>query len=325
MNQETILVVEDNDVLREGLSAMLEIEGFTVFAAENGRAALDRMTFLFPDLILSDIAMPEMDGYGFFRAVRDRPEWLSIPFLFLTARGEREDVIAGKEMGAEDYLIKPITREELLAAVSARLSRSQQLRVAQLQQAYEASMMVLANAVEARAQLPPGHIERVLAYSLVIAEQLGWRGKRLEALRFGAILHDVGKLLISEVTLCRPGPLSASEWTEMCQHPRTGAEIIRDIPALAQAISIIFSHHERWDGRGYPQNLAGEVIPEGARIVALADALDAMTTPRPYRAAISLQEAGAEILRNSASQFDPAVVMAFQRAWEAGKIIPDSK
>ena len=100
MNQETILVVEDNDVLREGLSAMLEIEGFTVFAAENGRAALDRMTFLFPDLILSDIAMPEMDGYGFFRAVRDRPEWLSIPFLFLTARGEREDVIAGKEMGA---------------------------------------------------------------------------------------------------------------------------------------------------------------------------------------------------------------------------------
>lgn len=320
MNQETILVVEDNDVLREGLSEMLGMEGFIILAAANGRAALDKMATITPDLILSDIAMPEMDGHAFFRIVRSRPEWLSIPFLFLTARGEKEDVIAGKELGAEDYLVKPISREELLTAVSARLARSQQLRIAQLQQAYEASMMVLANAVEARALFQHGHIERVLNYSLAIAQQLGRRGKRLEPLRFGAILHDIGKLPISEITLCRPGPLSAAEWAEIRQHPLTGAEMIRDIPALASAIPIICHHHERWDGRGYPHNLAREAIPEGARIVALADALDVMTTHRPYRPAISRQEVYAEILRNSASQFDPTVVAAFRQLWENGKI-----
>src|SRR3990172_2324487 len=113
MNQETLLIVEDNHVLRAGLQEMLGLEGYTVLTAANGREALDKMGTVTPDLILSDIAMPEMDGYTFFRALRGRPEWMAIPFLFLTARGEKEDVLAGKDLGADDHLIKPLTRDEL--------------------------------------------------------------------------------------------------------------------------------------------------------------------------------------------------------------------
>ena len=173
MSQETILIVEDNPVLREGLQEMLELEGFIVLTASNGREALDRMVGQHPDLILSDIAMPEMDGLAFFRAVRNRPEWISIPFIFLTARGEREDVLAGKDLGAEDYLVKPATREELLTAVSSRLERSHQLRVVQLQQAYEASLTVLANAIEVRDQYTRGHVERVMAF--LLPSPINWR------------------------------------------------------------------------------------------------------------------------------------------------------
>ncbi len=164
MNRETILIVEDNDALREGLRDILSSEGYTVIAALDGQDALEQMKTITPDIILSDIAMPRVDGYQFFQTVRSRPEWLTIPFLFLTARGEKQDVITGKNLGAEDYLIKPLTREELLTAVLARLSRSQELRTAQLQRAYESSLTMLANAIDVRDAFTRGHVERVTAY-----------------------------------------------------------------------------------------------------------------------------------------------------------------
>ena len=287
MSQENILIVEDNPVLREGLQEMLELEGFIVQTASNGREALDRMVGQHPDLILSDIAMPEMDGLAFFRAVRNRPEWISIPFIFLTARGEREDVLAGKDLGADDYLVKPATRDELLTAVSSRLQRSQQLRVVQLQQAYEASLTVLANAIEVRDQYTRGHVERVMAYSFAIADQLEQDDLDREQLRFGAMLHDIGKIHIRESTLIKKSALSDTEWGEIRQHPMTGAEMIKDIPYLARAIPVVRHHHERWDGKGYPEGLAGKAIPLAARIVAVADCFDAMTTNRPYNLARS--------------------------------------
>lgn len=320
MNQETLLIVEDNPILREGLQEMLSLEGYTVLTAVNGREALEKMNSLAPDLILSDIAMPEMDGYTFFRAVRSRPEWISIPFLFLTARGEKADVLAGKDLGAEDYLVKPLSRDELVTAVRARLERSQQLRVVQLQQAYETSLTVLANAIEVRDQYTRGHVERVMAYSFALAEFLGWHTHQMEQLRFGAILHDIGKLHIRESILCKREPLTLQEWAEIRNHPITGAEMIKDIPYLAPAVPVIRYHHERWDGKGYPEGLAGEEIPLAARIVAIADCFDAMTTARPYSPARSPQEACEEILANAGTQYDPAVVRAFQKAWEAWRI-----
>lgn len=320
MSKETLLVVEDNPVLREGLQAILAREGFQVLTASNGQEALDRLKLVSPDLILSDIAMPMMDGYTLFQAVRTRPEWVTIPFIFLTARGERTEVLTGKNLGAEDYLVKPLTREELLTAINARLNRSHQLQIAQLQQAYETSLTMLANSIDLRDPYTRGHVERVTVYCHALAQELGWQGRLVDNLRFGAILHDIGKIMISEKILSQSGPLSEAEWLEMKRHPIIGAEMIRDIPFLAPAVPIVRHHHERWDGRGYPDGLQGEAIPLGARLVALADGFDAISTDRSYRQALSLEQAYAEIRACAGSRYDPEVVAAFQRAWAGGRL-----
>lgn len=320
MAKETLLIVEDNDVLREGLREMLTFEGFTILTASNGLEALKQMNAVSPDLILSDITMPEMDGYTFFKNVRNRPDWVTIPFIFLTARSEKADLMVGKNLGVEDYLIKPLSRDELVAAVRGRLSRSRQIRVAQLQQAYEASLTALANAIDLRDRYTRGHVERVTAYALALASSLGWQERRLEQLRFGAILHDIGKIHIKESTLFKVTRLDNDEWEEIKRHPINGAEMIKDIPYLAPAVPVVRHHHERWDGRGYPDCLAEEEIPAGARIVAVADGFDAMTTERPYSPARTLEEAYDEILNCSGKQYDPAVVEALQRVWETNQI-----
>lgn len=316
----TLLIVEDNHDLRNGLKDILTFEGFTVLAAANGREAIDQMKAVSPDLIISDITMPEMNGYEFFDAVRDRPDGIAIPFIFLTARGERDDVMKGKNLGAEDYLVKPVTRSELVNAVQSRLTRFRQLQMAQMESAYQYALTALANGIEVRDRYTRGHVERVTNYSLAIAEQLGWRGKRLEGLRFGAILHDIGKIFVNEEILSKAGALSEKEREEMLQHPNNGAEMVRDIAYLQVAIPVIRFHHERWDGSGYPEGLVGEQIPMDARLIAVADVFDAMTTDRPYHRAETLEKAFEYILSMSGKHFDPLVVHAFQRVWESGKI-----
>lgn len=310
---ETLLVVEDNEILREGLRDILSLEGFTVFTAGDGQEALERLSAILPDMIISDIAMPRMDGFSFFQNVRARQDWLAIPFVFLTARGDREHMIAGKNMGAEDYLVKPLSRDELLTAVRARLSRSQELRSIQLQHAYEASLTMLANAIDVRDPYTRGHVERVTAYAHELAVQFGFGDHELERLRFGSILHDIGKIFIHENMLFKSRRLAPEDWYEIKKHPIAGAEMIKDIPYLTHAIPIVRHHHERWDGKGYPDGLKGTTIPLSARIVAVADSFDAITIDRPYRKSRSLQEAYQEIMRMSGSQFDPEVVSAFQR------------
>jgi putative two-component system response regulator len=321
MNQkETILIVEDNLVLREGLCDILAFEGFNIKAAGNGVEALEQMHISNPDLILSDISMPVMDGYEFYTSVRANSDWVTIPFIFLTARGERDDIMKGKDLGVEDYLVKPLTRDDLLTAIRGRLNRSQQIKVAQLHQAYEASLTVLANAIDVRDPSTRGHVERVTEYAHAIAVSMGFQGHSLEQLRFGAILHDIGKIIIQESTLFKPGELNEKEWQEIRMHPVSGAEMIKDIPYLSEAVPIVRHHHERWDGKGYPDKLAGEDIPIGARLVCIADCFDAMTIDRPYRRGFSLEEALQEIMRCKSSQFDPMVVNAFLQAWEANEI-----
>ena len=320
MKQEIILIAEDNSVLRLALEEMLSLEGYVVLAAANGVEALSHMEMLTPDMIISDIAMPEMDGYAFFDNVRSNPDWLSIPFIFLTARGTKDDILVGKDLGAEDYLVKPLNRVELLTAVRSRLDRSQQLRVVRLREAYESSLTMLANAIEARDRYTRGHVERVTAFASILAKQLGWQGKRLEELRFGAILHDIGKIHVRETVLRKKGPLDLDEWEEIKQHPKIGANMVQDIPYLAPATPAIKYHHERWDGSGYPYGLVGDEIPIMARIVSVADAFDAMTSSRAYQRARPLEDAYHDILAGTKKNYDPNVVAAFTRAWELGEI-----
>jgi len=310
-----VLVVEDNEILKQGIQLLLEADGFSVLSAGNGLEALEQIRGICPDLILSDISMPEMDGYAFFDAVRANPEWVAIPFIFLTARGNRDEVFEGKKLGVEDYLVKPINRQELIASVRSRLARSQELLLAQLQQAYQASLIMLSNAIELRDQYTRGHVERVMDFALTMANEMGWNSIQKSALQFGSILHDIGKIYIRESILRKPGRLDEEEWAEMKQHTVIGAELIKNIPYLASALPIIRNHHERWDGKGYPDGLVAENIPLAARIVAVADSLDAITSSRVYRQACSLEQAYNEILRGRGTRYDPSVIDVFQAAW----------
>jgi len=311
LEKGTLLLVEDNHDLRNALKEILTHEGFTVLSAAHGKEGLVLLQGQVPDLIISDITMPEMDGYEFYDAVRARPEGILIPFIFLTARGERQDMMLARNLGAEDYLIKPVDRQELVTTVRSRLERNQQLMMLQLQQAYEASLIMLANAIELRDKYTRGHIERVMEYAIAIAEKLGWTDIQLRPLRFGSILHDIGKIYIRESILRKPGPLTPEEWVEMKQHATIGADLLKSISYLSDAIPIIRHHHERWDGKGYPDGLAGEDIPQGARIVSVADCFDAMTTARIYHDAVPKEVAINEIKTESGVRYDPLVVDAF--------------
>jgi putative two-component system response regulator len=318
---EWILLVEDNDVLREGLKSILEQEGYHAMAAGDGHEALEKMNKTTPDLILSDIIMPQLDGYGLFERVRARAEWVSIPFIFLTARRDRQYVLAGKRLGADDYLIKPVSPDDLLTAIRSRLGRSQQLRLAQIQESYETSLIMLANAIEVRDPYTRGHVERVMNYALSIAEELNWIPANLNHLRFGSILHDIGKIHIPENILRKKGQLTQDEWVVMRKHPETGADLIKAIDFLEQTIPIILYHHERWNGSGYPFGLKEMAIPIAARIVAIADSFDAMTTMRPYREVLTPHNAYLEIENNAGILYDPAMVKAFQRTWNSNKVM----
>jgi putative two-component system response regulator len=320
MAAETILVVEDNEILLDGLKILLEDGGFNVITAVHGQDALHQMESTMPDLILADIIMPVMDGYEFFKAVRECSEWVSIPIIFLTARRDREDIFLGKSLGADDYLIKPVSRVELIRTVKSRLARQHQLLYAQMQESYESSLIMLANAVEARDGYGPEHVESVLQLALILARQMELTGGQQIGLRLGAILHDVGKIYIQERILHKPGPLDDEEWNEVKKHPEVGAEMLKDVPQLTFAIPVILHHHEHWDGSGYPKGLKEEAIPLGARIVAVADSYTALTSERVFRPAWSAKRACKEILTGSESQFDPKVVAAFQHSWESGII-----
>jgi HD-GYP domain-containing protein (c-di-GMP phosphodiesterase class II) len=189
-------------------------------------------------------------------------------------------------------------------------------------------LAALSQAIEARDPYTRGHSARVSALAVVVARRLGWKGSRLTALRLGGLLHDVGKLNLDETVLCKPGPLDEQEYREIKRHPLAGARLIRSFEVLRPALPYILFHHERWDGSGYPSGRSREQIPIGARIVAVVDAFDAMTSPRPYRPPLALSRALAEVAGGAGTQFDPGVVRAFLAAWSDGELdrfLPDHR
>ncbi len=320
MKNASVLVVEDDHAMLAALRDILETAGFQVRTATHGEAALELFRMERPELILSDIAMPGMDGIKLYEAVRNLPGGKETPFVFLTARGAREDVFAGRSLGVDDYITKPISSHELLTTVRARLRRSNELMVEQLKTAYKASLLTLAQAIEIRDHYTHNHVVRLNAYSNAMAEVLGWLGPRLETLEYGAILHDIGKLDIRRSILRKKEPLSLEEWREMRRHTEYGAFMIKEIDYLAPALPIVLYHHESWDGSGYPEGLKGYKIPEEARLLAVVDSFDAMTSDRPYRLALGPSRAFEEIKRRAGVQFDPKMVEAFIQCWERGRI-----
>ena len=311
INRKQILLVEDNFFMRDTIAQMLKLENFEVFLAENGFDALEILKQVHPDLILSDINMPAMDGITFFKTVRAMPHLAGIPFIFLTANDTPVDIQLGRELGVEDYLTKPVDDKDLMAIINARLLRVAEVQIAHIGQAYLETVKILANTVEGRDPYTFGHVERVTKYARWMGETMNWSAKQMRGLEFGARLHDIGKIIVPDSVLKKPGPLTPKEWDLMKQHPAGGVKIIREIKLLRETIPYILCHHEKWDGSGYPNGLSGESIPIEGRLLAIVDVFDALTTARPYRKAHPIQEVAIFLKRGAGTHFDPHLTGVF--------------
>lgn len=308
-----ILLVDDSADTREILARSLELEHYTVHQAADGVAALKVLQNATPDIIISDVNMPEMNGIEFCKAVRQNVAWLAIPFVFLTGNSSHDVVQMGRQLGVEDYLTKPIDPKELLAIINARLLRAAEVQRAQMDLAYFETVNVIANTIEGRDPYTYGHIDRVATYARRMGEELKWPLEHLRNLEFGARLHDIGKIIVPEYVLKKSGPLTDTEWTTMKQHPVVGAKILQQISHLQNTIPYVLYHHERWDGTGYPRGLRGKGIPVEGRLLAVVDVYDALTSARPYHPAGTHSEVARYLETKAGSHFDSDMVKVFLR------------
>jgi putative two-component system response regulator len=306
-----ILVVEDNYDILAVMHDLLEGDGYRVTLANNGQEGLAAFAQEVPDLIISDLMMPRLDGFGLLAAVRSQAHGAAVPFLFLSARTEAAITTRARSLGADDYLFKPFAPEDLLIAVRAKLDRRRTLQMFDTRSAHLQTVIMLANTIEARESYTRGHVDRVQKYALALAGALGWSAEALAICEFGAILHDIGKIQVPRRILNKRRPLTHSEWILLRRHPELGARMLQGIDHLHDAIPYVLCHHERWDGRGYPARLIGRTVPREGRLLAIVDSFDAMTSDRPYRRSLGLERALAEIQRGANAQFDPAMVEAF--------------
>lgn len=306
-----LLLVEDNVSLLDVMREILLSEGYRVTPASNGLEGLKAFEREKPDLILSDVMMPHMDGFAMLEAIRAHPEGATIPFLFLSARSERAATAQARSLGADDYLFKPFEPNDLLDAVRIKLERRRIVELFDTRSAHLQTVIMLANVVEARDRYTRGHIDRVQAYARDLANLLSWSAEAMAILEFGALLHDIGKIYVPRRVLNKRKKLIYAEWSLLRQHPAIGAQMLEGIDHLKAALPYVLYHHERWDGRGYPTRLGGTDIPQEGRLLAVVDTYDAMTSNRPYRRALSHEIAIAEAHKRAGTQFDPQMVEAF--------------
>ena len=333
MPADRILVVDDEEPIREIVSSMLTNAGYKTQQAASGLQALAVLEsgeeF---ELMLSDLMMAELDGIGLLEKTKER--YPDMPVVMVTAVHDISVALAAIRNGAYDYLLKPFEREQLLAMVRRALenrrlklenrayqtnleslvaARTDQLRqaMADLERSYDITLEALGDALDLKDAETEGHSKRVTAFTIAIARAMGIDTEKIRIIARGAFLHDIGKMAIPDAILRKPGPLTPDEVTIMREHCYRGYHMLRKIPFLYEAAEIVYAHQEFYDGTGYPRNLKGEQIPLGARIFAVADTLDAITSDRPYRAAQSVQAAREEIAQWSGRQFDPAVVDTF--------------
>ena len=309
-----VLVVDDLQPNRELLQALLEDLDYDVREARDGIEALESIDEREPDLILLDVDMPRLDGIAVCQRVKAHPVRRLIPIVILTASNDKSTRLRGIEAGADDYLSKPFDQAELRVRTQVLL-RERELN--KRLDATEGVLFALARAVEARDRYTIHHAERVGRYAQEIGAALG-RNDDGDSLYEGGVLHDLGKIAIPDAILLKPGPLTDDEFAVMRRHTIEGERICLSLRSIAQFLPIIRHHHERVDGTGYPDRLHRNEIPIGARIVAVADAWDAMTSDRPYRAARPIEEALSVLRGGASAQWDAEVVAAFEHLLAGG-------
>lgn len=318
-----VLIVDDTPQNISLLNAAL-MEEYTIKVATSGQKAIDICLSMPIDIILLDVMMPELDGFETCRRLKDNPLTSSIPIIFVTARGEVKDESMGFACGAVDYITKPIVASIVRARVRTHLALYDQNRAleqlvrertAELHESRLAILHRLGSAGEQRDNETGQHIIRVCNYSRIIALSYGLREEEADLLFNAAALHDIGKIGIPDSILFKPGKLDTNEWNIIRTHSEIGYKIIgsHHNKLLKTAAVIALTHHERWDGTGYPKGTRDIGIPLVGRIVALADVFDALTTVRPYKGAWSVAEAVEEITLCCETHFDPHVVAAFLR------------
>lgn len=324
--------MDDEQGIRRFLSYGLGLAGFDCRDASGGSEALKLLETQPFDAVISGLRMPGTSGLELLKGVREKHP--RVAFLMATAVDDVRVGIQAMKAGADDYLLKPFLMEPVLTALDRAIERKRlereienyrqrlermvdqrtgQLRVAnqRTEQAHDETLEGLSAALDLRHNETAGHSRRVTHYCLEIAKALGCSSEQLKTITRGACLHDIGKIGIPDAILLKPGKLTEEERVIMETHVRIGYELVRSIAFLADSAEIVLTHHERYDGTGYPQGLRGDEIPLSARIFAVADSLDAMTSDRPYRPALLYSAAREEITRESGRQFDPKVVTGF--------------
>lgn len=284
----TILIIDAEEISRRVLRAMLKAGPYRIFEAHRPAEALALLEREPVDLIIIDLVMPELDGAELCRRIRSKRGARLIPILMVTSVGGSEHEIQGIAAGADEFLTKPLHPEVVRTRVRAMLRNK--AAIDSLEEV-ETILFALAQMVEARDSYTSDHCERLAAYSVALGRALGLKESDLVALYRGGYLHDIGKIAVPDVILHKRGDLTEAEWAVMRQHPIKGEEICRPLKSLAAVLPIIRNHHERWDGSGYPDGLAGENIPLLARILQIADIYDALTTARSYKPALPPEEA----------------------------------
>jgi putative nucleotidyltransferase with HDIG domain len=352
MKREKILIADDEADIRELLGDFLEEEGYECILASNAYDALEKYKITGKvDLVMSDIQMPGKTGLELLSDVKEIDEDVAV--VMISAVKDIESAIAAMEKGAYHYVAKPFKLAEV--AIVARnaidkrklilenkehqkeLERMVAERTAELKNALEAldktyifTLRAMVTALDTRDEETQGHSLRVVQYSLILAELMGWGNQdQLKILEYGALLHDIGKIGIPDAILKKPGKLTKEEWDVMKTHPEVGYKILHRIEFLEEAAQFVLNHHERFNGSGYPAGLKGKDIPITSRIFAVVDTVDAMTTARPYREALSFEEAVNEIKKCSGIQFDPQIVDIFLSVgldfWKLKRIEMDQK
>src|SRR5881398_2819404 len=307
----TILIADDHDSSRMGLEALLSLEGYNVLTAEDGIQALEQFRRTQPDLLLLDINMPNMRGTEVCRRIKNNPETLLVPVVLITGLTATEDRVTGIQAGADDFLCKPVNREQLLARVRSLLR--QKAYTDELERA-ESVLFALARSIEGKDPYTEGHCERLADYSGRLAEYMGLPAPQIKALRRAGIVHDIGKVAVPDSILLKPARLTRTEQLILRRHPVVGERICAPLKSFQLVLPIIRHHHEKMNGSGYPDGLKGEQIPLTARVLQIVDVYDALITERPYKRALSVEEA----LRTMRSEirkgwWDPKVFNAFER------------
>ena len=325
----TILVVDDIPTNIRILKKKLLKENYTIMSANSGKVALEMVEKNKPDLILLDIMMPQMSGFDVCKILKSNPKTQSIPIIFLTAKVESEDIVKGLELGAVDYVAKPFNFAELLSRIKTHTElkrlqdnleeavsdRTKKLNDAlnDLQGAHNETIQRLARAADYRDNETGMHISRMGHYTRILGKAMGMSDEESEQLQHASVVHDIGKIGIPDQILLKPGRLDKEEFEIMKTHSVIGAELLSgidsDLCRLAETIAL--THHEKWNGKGYPNGLSETDIPIEGRIAAVADVFDALTSERPYKKAWSVEDAINLLIKEKGQHFDPEIVYLF--------------